>query len=870
VNHSSQPGRDSAPNLTAATAILERVAGEGCGTLAASDLASLLAALGVAFDAGAPSRSLAASVDLRVSLENTREFGLVLSAGPGGLDATLDEHNFRRDRGSVHAVVELTDAADFLRLFRRTIAYQKLVAAAQRDGLPVPDPQLDACFGALLALASQRPAGAPGARFALRKLELDPVRVGNALTIAGAQCSIDVPLGRPLPRPIHKIDKLLHPMTLGIVGVSATGMNFGRIILRNLMGSGYPKERITIIRPGETQIDGVRCANGLRTLEHRLDLLIVAVNADAVYDLVDEIIEADAVDAVMLIPGGLGETRKSREPAAAMAARINAAHGKAGGGPVFLGANCLGVVSHPGSYDSWFIPLERLPKPKKKPERNSVMLSQSGAFMITRLSQNPWLDPRYMVAMGNQTDLTHGDLLAYFAERPEIDIVGIYVEGFKDLDGLDFARAVRRAVRNGKDVVVYKAGRTMAGVGGALGHTASIAGTHAVFESVVRHAGAIVAQDVTAFDDVFYVAGTLHGRKIGGNRLGAISGAGFEAVSMADSIESDSFGMEMGILERGTIKRVEEILAAKRLDALVEVNNPIDINPGADDEAHLQITEAFLQDPNIDAVVVALDPTAPAVRALEESKLRPGYDINDKNSTVHLMPPIVARNEKPIIGVVDAGKLYDAMCARLMDQGICIFRNCARATKALVHYVEARLYAATLANGKTDVGPEQGAVDLRVGQLPQLLRQAIQRTPPQSARTHMSETLAPGLTTTQRINTNRDRTIGIAGDESRVYSTPKLLYDVEMACRDLLLAHLEPGKDSVGIRVELDQVGTTLLGMWVEITVNLTAVNGAALSFDFVVRDDVEEVARGKHNRFIVDVAKTEQRLKAKLAKAAG
>jgi hypothetical protein len=63
---------------------------------------------------------------------------------------------------------------------------------------------------------------------------------------------------------------------------------------------------------------------------------------------------------------------------------------------------------------------------------------------------------------------------------------------------------------------------------------------------------------------------------------------------------------------------------------------------------------------------------------------------------VHLMPPIVARNDKPMIGVVDAGRLYDTMSARLMDGGVCIFRNCARATKALVRYVDARLYAATL------------------------------------------------------------------------------------------------------------------------------------------------------------------------------
>ena len=407
----------------------------------------------------------------------------------------------------------------------------------------------------------------------------------------------------------------------------------------------------------------------------------------------DEIIATDAVESVMLIPGSLGETKASREPAAALAARINAAHGNAGGGPIFLGANCLGVVSHPGGYDSWFIPLERLPKPRKKPERNSVMLSQSGAFMITRLSRNPWLDPNYMLALGNQTDLTHGDMLSFFSERPGVETIGVYVEGFKDHDGLDFVKAVRRAVLNGKQVVVYKSGKTAAGAAGVMGHTASIAGDLAVFESVVRQAGAIVAEDLDTFDDLFYMAGALHHKTIGGNRLGGVSGAGFEAVGMADSIISDTFSMEMGTLTAATVARVEEILVAKKLDALVEVRNSIDINPGADDEAHLQITEAFLQDPNIDAVVVGLDPTAPSVMGLEESKLRPGIDINNPKSSPFLMPPIVNRNDKPIIAVVDGGPLYDAMAGRLMDQGVCVFRNCVRATKALTRYVEARLQA---------------------------------------------------------------------------------------------------------------------------------------------------------------------------------
>ena len=132
----------------------------------------------------------------------------------------------------------------------------------------------------------------------------------------------------------------------------------------------------------------------------------------------------------------------------------------------------------------------------------------------------------------------------------------------------------------------------------------------------------------------------------------------------------------------------------------------------------------------------------------------------------------------------------------------------------------------------------------------------------------MSEPLKAGLTATRHVDIDRDRTISFMGDDCRVYSTPKLLYDIEMACRDLLLRHIEPGKDSVGTRVELDHVCATLMGMWVEISVTLTEVNGGAVSFDFTARDAVEIVARGKHNRFVVGIEKTAQRLKAKLAKA--
>jgi predicted thioesterase len=134
----------------------------------------------------------------------------------------------------------------------------------------------------------------------------------------------------------------------------------------------------------------------------------------------------------------------------------------------------------------------------------------------------------------------------------------------------------------------------------------------------------------------------------------------------------------------------------------------------------------------------------------------------------------------------------------------------------------------------------------------------------------MSESLKPGLTSTTRIAIDVDRTISFMGDDCRVYATPKLLYDIEMACRNLVLPCLEAGKDTVGTRVELDHMGATLMGMWVEITATVAEVNGPALVFEFSARDAVEPVAKGRHNRFIVGIEKTAQRLKAKQAKAAG
>ena len=132
----------------------------------------------------------------------------------------------------------------------------------------------------------------------------------------------------------------------------------------------------------------------------------------------------------------------------------------------------------------------------------------------------------------------------------------------------------------------------------------------------------------------------------------------------------------------------------------------------------------------------------------------------------------------------------------------------------------------------------------------------------------MKVSLVPGVTSTTKVTVDRDRTIDFMGEAARVYATPMLVRDIEVACRELLLAHLDPGEDSVGTRVEIDHLAATLLGMTVEITVKVYEVAGRAVSFEVSGRDGIDLICRGRHHRFVVDVAKTAERLAAKKAKA--
>ena len=132
----------------------------------------------------------------------------------------------------------------------------------------------------------------------------------------------------------------------------------------------------------------------------------------------------------------------------------------------------------------------------------------------------------------------------------------------------------------------------------------------------------------------------------------------------------------------------------------------------------------------------------------------------------------------------------------------------------------------------------------------------------------MKSSLKTGLGTTKSITVDEARCIGFMGKEGMVYATPRMVSDVEYACRDFLLAHLDPGEDSVGAHVSIDHLAATPLGLKVEISAKVVEVDRRKVTFEFTVHDPVEQCGRGKHVRFVVETVKSRERLAAKRAKA--
>lgn len=640
--------------------------------------------------------------EMIVGYRFAKDFGPIVSFGPGGIYTEYLAKTFREGVANVFFSPATASRALVERELSRN-AVRTLVAGGLRNTKPAIDEAriVDAVWAFIQASPLLASAG-------VTEFEVNPFVVSRGRDGKGRLVALDVlvKLGEIAPasgkgelalgasgavvnrlqsiRPVGKIDRLLHPRSAAIVGVSEKGMNNGRIILRNLLENGFERSRLYVVKPGLAEIDGCRCVPDIASLPEKVDLFVLVIPAAAAPGTIAELAELDKAESVIVIPGGLEEKSGTEGIVARMREALERSRSGGSGGPLLNGGNCLGVRSVPGKYNTLFIPEYKLPMPKGE-VAPVALISQSGAFAICRVSKHADLNPKYLVTCGNQMDVTIGDYLERLAEDREIELFAVYVEGFKPLDGEKTLRACKRIVDSGRSVVFYRAGRTAAGAAASASHTASIAGDYPVTKALMAGVGAVVAESLDEFDDALTTFSLLRGKKASGRRLGAMSSAGFECVAFADNLGS----LELARFSPETTPRLEKVFAKARISEIVDVHNPIDLTPMADDEAYEESFRAVLADPNVDCGVVGIVPLSAMINTLAAGPAHK-EDVTRDDSLAGRYGRLIKETEKPWVAVVDAGDLYDPLARELLSRGVPTFRSADSALKMLNLWIGAR------------------------------------------------------------------------------------------------------------------------------------------------------------------------------------
>lgn len=618
----------------------------------------------------------------------TREFGPVVTLAPGGVYAEFLAQSLASGRAlSVSRAAGLDETA--AESLIRGLALSGSLLGGLRGESPRIEPGV--LIEAVTRFAGLVRGAVPGL---LNEIEINPLAVADGRLVALdvlARTGGPPTVSLEPERPLYKLANLLEPNSIALVGVSER-MNPGRVILDNVLRAGFERRGVYIIKRDRETLAGCRCYPDVRSLPERVDLLVLAVAAPQVPDLLTEIVETEKAESIILIPGGLDEKSGGERLAARALDVLTRSRSSDWRGPLVNGGNCMGIRSRPGRYDTTFIPEYKLPKGRPGPV---ALISQSGAFYAAKLSKLG-VDPKYAISVGNQMDLTVGDYMHHLKDDDELEVFAIYMEGFRPLDGVRFLDAVGELTANGKTVLLYRAGRTREGVRASASHTAAIAGDYVVTRELVASAGGIVCDSLMDFDDLLKLFVLLGPKPPRGRRLGALSNAGFECVAMADNLGP----LELAPLGAGTVSRLAELLYELGLSEIVDVDNPLDITPMAHDAGYARALRIVLEDENVDVAVAGCVPLTPALRTLPRGGPH-NEDLLAADGLARRLLEIVNESRKPWVVAIDGGAPYDELARTLEAHGIPTLRTVDRAVRLLGRYCEERLRAAGAAGQRS-------------------------------------------------------------------------------------------------------------------------------------------------------------------------
>jgi acetyltransferase len=375
----------------------------------------------------------------------------------------------------------------------------------------------------------------------------------------------------------YRLENLLSPRSVALVGASPRQGSVGRAILGNIRKANF-KGEFGLVNPRYPVIDGVATTGNLGKLAFAPELVVITAPAKAVPGLVDEAGLCGAAGAV-IVSAGLGQGAGSLAEAAERAAKKY--------GMRLIGPNCLGIMMPAANLNASFS--AHMPA-----AGNLALISQSGAIAAGMVD---WAAQRAVgfsgiVSIGDQLDVDIADLLDYFALDRSTRAILLYVEAIKE--ARKFMSAARAAARI-KPVVVVKSGRLGQGAKAAATHTGALAGSDAVYDAAFQRAGVLRVSDLRELFDCAETLGLL--KSPPGKRLAILTNGGGIGVLAVDRLAA--LGGSPAELAPAVREKLDEVLPPTW-----SRSNPVDIIGDADPARYAAALEVLLADPGNDAVLV--------------------------------------------------------------------------------------------------------------------------------------------------------------------------------------------------------------------------------------------------------------------------
>jgi acetyl coenzyme A synthetase (ADP forming)-like protein len=422
---------------------------------------------------------------------------------------------------------------------------------------------------------------------------------------------------------VASLEPFFRPRAVAVIGASRTPRTIGNMVVERLLQSGFTGP-VYPVNPHARSVNAVRAYASVLEVPDEVDLAVIAVPQAHVMQVVDECVRK-RVRALVVLTAGYAETgEQGRAEQDELVGRVRA-HGMR-----MIGPNCMGILNTAPDVrlNATFGPV--LPRPGRV-----AMSSQSGALGLAILAEaeSLGLGISMFVSVGNKADVSGNDLIQYWENDSETDLIVLYLESFGN--PRKFARLARRVARH-KPILAVKSGRSAAGTRAAKSHTAALASSDRAVDALFTQAGVIRADTL---EQLFDIASVLTSQPLPrDNRVAVVTNAGGPGILCADACEAN--GLVLPELTPETLADLRRILPPA-----AGLANPVDMIASAGPAEFQATIECVLRDPNIDSLIALYTPAGIASADDIALAMRRGVEA-----------AAAAGHEKPVLACIISGR----------------------------------------------------------------------------------------------------------------------------------------------------------------------------------------------------------------------